>query len=119
MSFKKTYDHQSRLEECQRIKMKCPDRVPVIVEAKPDLPILNKKKYLVPRDLTVGEFLYTLRKTIKLSPEQALFLFFNEQVLSPSSEEMGSVYESNKDSDEFLYAMLCSENKVPRIWGFS
>lgn len=110
MSFKKTYDHQSRLEGCQRIKMKYPGRVPVIVEASSDVPTLANKKYLVPRDLTVEQFIYTLRNRIKLDPEQALFLFFNEQVLSPSSEEMGSVYESNKDSDEFLYAMLCSEN---------
>ena len=110
MSFKKTYDHQSRLEECQRIKRKYPGRVPVIVEARSNIPTLAKKKYLVSRELTVGQFLYTLRNKIKLGPEQALFLFFNEQVLSPSSEEMGSVYESNKDSDEFLYAMLCSEN---------
>jgi len=109
-SFKKTYDPQDRLYEAQRVKIKYPDRVPVIVEAKSDVPPLDKKKYLVPRDLTVGQFLYTLRKRIKLTSEKALFLFFNEQVLSPSSESIGSVYESNKDSDEFLYATLCSEN---------
>ena len=92
------------------MKFRYPDRIPVIVEAKSDVPVLNKRKYLVPRDLTVGQFLYVLRKRIKLSPDKALFLFFNEQTLSPTSEDMGSVYESNMDPDEFLYAMLCSEN---------
>jgi hypothetical protein len=31
----------------------------------------------VPSDLTVGQFVYVIRKRIKLSPEKAIFIFTN------------------------------------------
>ena len=34
-------------------------------------------RYLVPADLTVGQFVYVVRKRIKLSPEKAIFVFVN------------------------------------------
>ena len=33
------------------------------------------RRYLVPSDLTVGQFVYVIRKRIKLSPEKAIFIF--------------------------------------------
>jgi hypothetical protein len=46
--------------------------VQVIVERAPksDIAEIDKKKYLVPMDLTVGQFVYVIRKRIKLSPEK-------------------------------------------------
>ena len=43
--------------------MKYPDRVPVIVERLPKAQIgdLDKKKYLVPVDLTIGQFYFLIR----------------------------------------------------------
>ena len=44
---------------------KHPDRIPVIVEKRPrdaTLPLIDKKKFLVPADLTVGQFVYVIRK---------------------------------------------------------
>lgn len=32
-------------------------------------------RYLVPADLTVGQFVYVIRKRIKLSAEKAIFIF--------------------------------------------
>lgn len=40
-------------------------------------------RYLVPADLTVGQFVYVIRKRIKLSPEKAIFIFVNN-VLPPT-----------------------------------
>jgi GABA(A) receptor-associated protein len=48
-----------------------------------DIPDIDKKKYLVPADLTVGQFVYVIRKRIKLSPEKAIFIFINN-VLPPT-----------------------------------
>ncbi|KAE8991197.1 hypothetical protein PF005_g22658 [Phytophthora fragariae] len=61
------------------------DRIPVICEkADPsDIPDIDKKKFLVPVDLTVGQFVYVTRKRIKLSPEKAIFIFINN-VLPPT-----------------------------------
>jgi hypothetical protein len=39
----------------------------------------------VPADLTVGQFVYVIRKRIKLSPEKAIFVFV-KNVLPPTGE---------------------------------
>jgi GABA(A) receptor-associated protein len=48
---------------------------------KSDIATIDKKKYLVPADLTVGQFVYVIRKRIKLSPEKAIFIFVDESYL--------------------------------------
>lgn len=69
---------------------------------KSDIATIDKKKYLVPADLTVGQFVYVIRKRIKLSPEKAIFIFVDEQ-LPPTAALMSSIYEEHKDEDGFLY----------------
>jgi GABA(A) receptor-associated protein len=91
---------------------------------KSDIPTIDKKKYLVPADLTVGQFVYVIRKRIKLSPEKAIFIFVNE-ILPPTAGNlvlyiiiiitiiytlslsfvalMSAIYEEHKDEDGFLY----------------
>ncbi|KAE9279448.1 hypothetical protein PR003_g28231, partial [Phytophthora rubi] len=72
-------------EAAQRIRFKYSDRISVICEKadRSDTPDIDKKKYLVPADLTVGQFVYVIRKRIKLSPEKAIFIFINN-VLPPT-----------------------------------
>lgn len=41
------------------------------------------RRYLVPADLTVGQFVYVIRKRIKLSSEKAIFIFV-KNVLPPT-----------------------------------
>jgi len=100
-----------RASESARIRGKYNDRVPVIVERaeKSDAPTLDKKKYLVPADLTVGQFVYVIRKRIKLSAEKAIFIFVNN-VLPPTAALMSAVYEEHKDEDGFLYVTYSGEN---------
>ena len=74
---------------------------------KSDIPTIDKKKYLVPSDLTVGQFCYVIRKRIKLAPEKAIFIFVNE-VLPPTAALMSSIYEEHKDEDGFLYITYAS-----------
>lgn len=66
----------------------------MIVEKAPKASIgdLDKKKYLVPSDLTVGQFYFLIRKRIHLRPEDALF-FFVSNVIPPTSATMGSLYQ--------------------------
>ena len=66
----------------------------VIVERAPKakVPELDKKKYLVPADLTVGQFYFLIRKRIQLRPEDALFFFVNN-VIPPTSVTMGALYQ--------------------------
>jgi len=71
---------------------------------RPDVP-----RYLVPADLTVGQFVYVIRKRIKLSPEKAIFVFVNN-VLPPTAALMSSIYEEHKEDDGFLYIAYSGEN---------
>jgi hypothetical protein len=44
-------------------------------------------RYLVPADLTVGQFVYVIRKRIKLSAEKAIFIFV-DNVLPPTGNNL-------------------------------
>ncbi|KAG2435899.1 hypothetical protein HXX76_007094 [Chlamydomonas incerta] len=110
-TFKQEHSLDKRKAEAARIKEKYPDRIPVIVEKaeRSDIPDIDKKKYLVPSDLTVGQFVYVIRKRIKLSPEKAIFIFV-KNVLPPTAALMSSIYEDHKDEDGFLYITYSGEN---------
>uniref|UniRef100_A0A7N0U1S6 Autophagy-related protein n=1 Tax=Kalanchoe fedtschenkoi TaxID=63787 RepID=A0A7N0U1S6_KALFE len=110
-SFKEEHDLENRRAEASRIRDKYPDRIPVIVEKaeRSDIPNIDKKKYLVPADLTVGQFVYVIRQRIKLSAEKAIFIFV-DSVLPPTGAVMSAIYEEKKDEDGFLYVTYSGEN---------
>jgi len=73
-----------------------------------DIENIDKKKYLVPADLTVGQFVYVIRKRIKLAPERAIFIFVNN-TLPPTAALMSQIYKEHKDEDGFLYVTYSGE----------
>lgn len=112
-SFKKQHKPEKRKAESARIRAKYPDRIPVIAEKnmKTDLPLIDKKKYLVPRDLTMGQFAYVIRKRIKLQPEKALFVFVNNKHLPPTAALMSAIDKEYRDpEDGFLYFTYSGES---------
>jgi len=111
MNFKKTHPLEKRTQEAERIRAKYPDRIPVIVEKSDNtnIPTIDKQKYLVPSDLTVGQFVYVIRKRIDLPAEKAMFVFINN-TLPPTASLMSNIYEHHKDNDGFLYVKYSGEN---------
>ncbi|KAK4303391.1 hypothetical protein Pmani_024587 [Petrolisthes manimaculis] len=109
--YKEEHPFEKRRAEGEKIRKKYPDRVPVIVEKAPKARIgdLDKKKYLVPSDLTVGQFYFLIRKRIHLRPEDALFFFVNN-VIPPTSATMGSLYQEHHEEDYFLYIAYSDES---------
>jgi GABA(A) receptor-associated protein len=111
-TFKNQYTFQERINESQKILRLYPDKIPVICEKSlrnNSCPDINKKKYLVPHNLTVGQFMYVIRKRIKLLPEQGIYLFIDG--LLPSSNNLISYeYLMHKDYDGFLYINYSLEN---------
>ena len=94
------------------LMMKYPDRVPIIVTRKktPTTPEIDKHKYLVPMDITVGQFLFVIRKRMLLSPDRALFLFIDGDLVN-NSEHVGIVYERHKyKKDRCLHVVYSCEN---------
>ena len=99
-----------RIHEAERIIAKYPDRIPIICQrSDKNVPIIDKEKFLVPKDLTLGQFMYVIRKRISLPPEKAIFLFINNK-LFPTSSLIYTIYERNRSSDKFLYVSYSSEN---------
>ena len=111
MSFKSQISFEIRQEESQRIMNKYSHRTPVIVEKAKncELDDIDKKKFLVPNDLTMSQFIYIIRKRIKIKPEQAIFLTVNN-CLPESNAQIIQVYNKHKDEDGFLYVVYSSEN---------
>lgn len=93
------------------ILRKYPDRVPIYVNKKEGSNVedIAKHKYLVPRDMTMGNFIYVLRKNISLKSSQALFVFVDNLIVS-NSEMMGEIYNRHKNEDKFLYVIYSSES---------
>ncbi|KAE8719230.1 Autophagy-related protein 8A [Hibiscus syriacus] len=130
----------NRLERMQaeaaRIREKYPDRIPGGEERCSPLGLMHR--YLVPADVNVGQFVYVVRKRIKLSPEKAILIFV-KNILPPTGESnlvdppllfnfdvyhfakrcnanigaaamLSSIYEENKDEDGFLYMTYNNKN---------
>jgi len=102
---------KERKDKAARILTKYPDRVPVICEKDPKAKLveMDKSKILVPRDLTVAQFIHVIRQRIKLEPSQTIFLFVNNKLI-PTGVAISQVYETHKDVDGFLYVSYSSEN---------
>ena len=108
---------ERRLAEARRIRAKFPGRVPVICEAAPGctLPDIDKAKYLVPEELTVGQFMFVIRKRMVLPPTVAMFLFTNGR-LAPTNGLMSQLYARHKSDDEFLYVVYDGEHTFGNLF---
>ncbi|TMS35527.1 hypothetical protein L596_002914 [Steinernema carpocapsae] len=109
--YKEENPFEKRRAEGEKIRKKYPDRIPVIVEKAPKSKLrdLDKKKYLVPSDLTVGQFYFLIRKRIHLRPEEALFFFVNN-VIPQTMTTMGQLYQEHHEEDLFLYFAYSEES---------
>lgn len=99
--------------EYNKIIAKYPDKVPIII--KPyhgNAPVLRKNKFLVHRDLTVGEFMYIIRKQFKTKENEAVFLFRDNVLLNISSlcSEIHEPIKRDPKQDGFVYLSLSCEN---------
>jgi GABA(A) receptor-associated protein len=111
MKFKHEFGFNTRLSEANRVLVKYPDRIPIICEKNTStrLEEIDKKKYLVPSDLTLGQFIYVIRKRLKLPSEKAVFLFINGKIIRTSAT-VSEIYHTEKDFDNFLYITYSDEN---------
>ncbi|KAL1787549.1 Gamma-aminobutyric acid receptor-associated protein-like 2, partial [Sigmodon hispidus] len=111
--FKEDHSLEHRCVKSAKIRAKYPDPVlvPVIMKKVSDSQIvdIDKRKYLVPSDIPVAQFMWIIRKRIQLPSEKAIFMFLDKTVLQ-SSLTMGHLYEKEKDVDGFLYVAYSTDN---------
>ena len=55
---------------------------------------MNRCKYLIPHDMTMGQLVYVLRKRIAVPAEQAIFVFVNN-TLPPASALVSNVVRAS------------------------
>jgi GABA(A) receptor-associated protein len=110
--FQKDHTFEIRAQESAKIIAKYPERIPLIVEKLPNnnlLPQISKTKFLVPSDITITQFLFIVRKYLKLDPSVSIYLFC-DGVIPNASESISTTYINHKDADGFLYLFYAGEN---------
>ena len=96
-------------EYTDKLLKKYPDKVPVIFLAASNAPSIDKRKFLIPRDLLISQLIYVVRKKITLSHEKALF--FNIGKFIPNANMLISeAYELYKEKNGILYITYSIEN---------
>lgn len=111
IKFQEEHPFEKRQAEALRIMKKYPDRVPIVIEKvdRSDIPEIDKKKYLVPKELTMSQFVYVIRKRVRIQPEKAIFLFLEDGTMPISSQMLSVAYNEHKNDDGFLYLRYGAE----------
>ena len=112
--FVEKYTLAERFRECNNIIKKYPDKIPIICEKNirdKDTIDIDKHKFLVSRDINIGQFVYVIRTRLRLPPSAALFLFVGDYyTILPNSTPIIDAYDQFKNSDGFLYLTYSKEN---------
>ena len=111
IEFKRKYSFEQRFNESQLIKIRYPDRIPIICNRyfNSNSYNTNKSKFIVPIRLTIGEFIIVIRKQLKMSYQQSIYFIINDFI--PSNKELlYNLYNNYRDQDGFLYIFYTNEN---------
>ncbi|KAF3491036.1 Autophagy-related protein [Arthroderma uncinatum] len=109
--FKQLIRFERRKAESAHIRAKYSDHVPIVCEKAPgsDASDIDKPKFLVPLDITAGEFMYIIRRRMNICPEKSIFLFIDDEI-PQNNAKMSVIYDEHKDPDGFLYITYTGEN---------
>ncbi|XP_025970765.1 microtubule-associated proteins 1A/1B light chain 3C-like [Dromaius novaehollandiae] len=110
--FKQRKSLATRMHEVTEIRIKYPNKIPVVVERyqkEKNLPPLSRSKFLVSQDLPLSQFAVTLRTRLCLAPSQTFYLLVNNRGLPNMTATMQELYRDHKDEDGFLYLTYASQ----------
>lgn len=110
---------EKRKAESARIIDRYPTRIPIVCERVPEflqknnLPVLSKKKFLVPSVMTLAQFCCVLKAQIKeetpTTANKALYFALRNRMSPVMSKTLQEVYAQYKEDDGFLYLHFCEE----------
>lgn len=104
-------------QDVEKIIQKHPDRLPIIV--REDKKNTSKwQNFLVPSQLTIGDFMVILRRKIKLEAYESIYIFIqpNQEVsktkliMPPTSSTIGQIYHDHHDDKLLLKLIWAREN---------
>ncbi len=114
MNFRDEHPFEHRCNESKKVRARYPTRLPVICERHAQtgasLPKSDKRKFLVPRDLSMAQFSMVIRKRLQIEASTALFLTTQNGILPPVTQQLHIVYDEHRDDDGFLYLHYSAEN---------
>jgi GABA(A) receptor-associated protein len=123
ISYKNNHTIEERKSETLKIKNKYSDKIPVIVTKDPSSQLNNitKEKYLVPFNMTIGQFMSVIREKTSIGQEQAINIFLidynNNNILASTSASFESLYIqyvekeiNHKNYDGYIYLIYTGEN---------
>ena len=99
------------LETATKIKEKYKGRIPALLWEIGDNLQIRKRKFIVPVDITMGQFLYVLRKqVVNINSSDGLFLFITDKnIMIPTGDIISTVYDQH-NVDGFLRFTITKEN---------
>ena len=99
--YKKMPFEERKLHSEQLLKEN-PGRVPIVVSSENGRLKLIKFEFLVPKTLKVIHFTSTLRRSINLDPENAIYLYIDSHMLR-QDKFISEIYDQYHNEDGFLY----------------
>ncbi len=112
-AFQQDHTFENRRMIACKILKQYPTHIPIILEKLKTSSITGtgKNKYLAPRNASVAQVLFNIRKHIpQLQEFEALFLFANNTTLVCNSESIEQLYIKHSHVDGFLYLSYSEEN---------
>ena len=101
---------KERKEESSLMITRFENRIPIIVEKrKKEIMDIDKRKYMAPKTLTNAQFIFVIRRRLSLKPEQAIFIYANDQLITGQGY-LNDLYMKHRDEDGFLYIIYDFEN---------
>ena len=109
-NFKQKHSFEERIKESKRLRLRFPDKIPIIVENDfyTNLHIV-KNKFIVPIDINISQFMYIIRKQFKIEQNFALYMSING-IIPASNSLVNNIYHEYKDQDNYLYVILKTES---------
>ena len=109
-NFKSVTPEYKRKNDASRLLERYPDKRPVIlIKGSKETPEIDRFKYMVHSDMNIAEFLSIIRKHIKITKDQAIFLMVNNAIVK-QSDIIKTIYNSDKDPDGLLYITYVVES---------
>ena len=114
LKFKKeNKDVNKRRQTSEKLKQENPDKIPIICEKDPRslMKEIKKTKYLIPKDFTVSQFSFVLRKKIELNPEEAFFLLAKGKFSIVGETRIGDIYEKYASKEDGILYIVYAEKE--------
>lgn len=90
--------------ESDPIRQKHPDKIPVICFYNSET-----KKFLVPGELTLSQFIYFYRKNLKLKPDTVFYIQIEGRNIINFNDILADLYDFYHSDDFCLYLHISNE----------